>query len=441
MSNSKNTTNSNENKVLFYLPVTKEFIDQMVVGLTLICHSSERGTIEFLRDLFDYKISTGGVHNILAHIMGKAKKHNDQVDLSKIRIGAHDEIFQGNQPILVGSCAITSYSYLLSLEQSRDATTWGTRLLELQDQGLRPEHTIADGGQGLRAGQAEAWPDMPCHSDIFHALQDLGRLTIYQENKAMGLTGQVYELKKKMTRAKKHKQGNKFSKKLASANANEEKALYVADHLIILSQWMRDDVLALVGPILENRCMLFDFILQELQNLESITNSRHISKVRNKLQNQRDTLLMFVDEIDQKLLSVAKELSVDPLKVRAVYDVQAISYENQSRVLEEKALRKQLPDLYHLIEQAIAKILKNIVRASSVVENLNSRLRNYFFLRKSFGQASLDLLRFFLNHRAFMRSKHEDRVGKSPAELLLGKPHGHWLEILGFSRFKQALDA
>lgn len=72
MSNSKNTTNSNENKVLFYLPVTKEFIDQMVVGLTLICHSSERGTIEFLRDLFDYKISTGGVHNILAHIMYSA---------------------------------------------------------------------------------------------------------------------------------------------------------------------------------------------------------------------------------------------------------------------------------------------------------------------------------------------------------------------------------
>ncbi len=82
--------------------------------------------------------------------------------------------------------------------------------------------------------------------------------------------------------------------------------------------------------------------------------------------------------------------------------------------------------------------MKETPRASSMVENLNSRLRNYFFLRKQLGSEYLDLLRFFLNHRTFMRSEHLQRVGKSPTELLTGEKHPHWLELLGFKRFQRS---
>jgi len=77
------------------------------------------------------------------------------------------------------------------------------------------------------------------------------------------------------------------------------------------------------------------------------------------------------------------------------------------------------------------------VRASSLVENLNSRLRSYFFLRRQVGPDSLALLQFFLNHRRFLRSEHEQRVGKSPAELLTGQTHPHWLQMLGYQRFRR----
>ena len=66
-----------------------------------------------------------------------------------------------------------------------------------------------------------------------------------------------------------------------------------------------------------------------------------------------------------------------------------------------------------------------------MVENLNSRLRSYFFLRRQLGPDYLQLLQFFLNHRRFLRSEHADRVGQSPAELLTGQEHAHWLELLG----------
>jgi hypothetical protein len=58
------------------------------------------------------------------------------------------------------------------------------------------------------------------------------------------------------------------------------------------------------------------------------------------------------------------------------------------------------------------------------------------FLRRNIGPPYLDLLRFFLNQTSFMRSEKSERVGKSLAELLTGQ--AHWLELLGFTRFKKS---
>jgi hypothetical protein len=69
--------------------------------------------------------------------------------------------------------------------------------------------------------------------------------------------------------------------------------------------------------------------------------------------------------------------------------------------------------------------------SSSLVENINSRLRNYFTLRRHLGGSYLVLLRFFMNHRRFMRSRRAERNGKSPRELMTGQGHPHWLTLLG----------
>ena len=83
------------------------------------------------------------------------------------------------------------------------------------------------------------------------------------------------------------------------------------------------------------------------------------------------------------------------------------------------------------------ELAAQVVRASSLVENLNSRLRTYFFLRRQLGNGYLTLLQFFLNHRRYLRSEDPGRVRKSPAELLTGEEHAHWLELLGYTRFSQ----
>ena len=72
-----------DERVLFYLPVTKACLRQLILALTLICHSSLRGVVELLRDLFDYPLSVGTVHNVLQSAVEQARSCNQQQDLSR----------------------------------------------------------------------------------------------------------------------------------------------------------------------------------------------------------------------------------------------------------------------------------------------------------------------------------------------------------------------
>ena len=189
-----------DEKVLFYLPVTKAWLRQLILGLTLICHSSLRGVVELFGDVFNCRISVGTVHNVLQAVVAQARSYNEQQDLSGVRIGAHDEIFQSGRPVLAGVDADSTYCYLLSLEDHRDANTWGVRLLELQDQGFQPEATVADAGQGIRAGQALAMPETPCRGDVFHILQTVQSLATFLENRAYATIGATADLERKKAR-------------------------------------------------------------------------------------------------------------------------------------------------------------------------------------------------------------------------------------------------
>ncbi len=154
-----------DSEVLFELAVTKAWLRQVIVALTLICRSSYRGVVEFVRDLLSVPVSLGCVHDVLQAATRQASAINHDQDLSRIRVGLHDELFQGATPVLAGVDAHSTYCYLLAAEHRRDADTWGVHLLDAAQQGLRPDHTITDAGQGLRAGQRAAWGDTPVNGD------------------------------------------------------------------------------------------------------------------------------------------------------------------------------------------------------------------------------------------------------------------------------------
>jgi len=425
-----------EHKVLFYLPITKTWLFQLILALILICHCSYRGVVELLRDLFDLPMSVGTIHNWLQFAADKASAINLAQDLSGIRVGLHDEIFQGSQPVLVGVDARSTYCYLLAAAEHRDEDTWGVHLLDASQQGLNPDYTIADAAKGLRSGQSAAWPKTPCHGDIFHIQHQGKELVSFLSRRADAANSRRQKLEQEMHKAKLQGQGRTLSTKLSLARRESLQAVQLASDVKILMQWLNHDILALAGPPLAERQELFDFIVAELSRREALLAHR-LRPLRTALKNQRDDLLAFAQVLDQKLLEIAQRFDTPLSLVRAVCLLQRKKPSSCAYWQRWNHLHHLLSSKFHFLFAAVNQAMQQTPRASSLVENLNSRLRNYFFLRRQLGPKYLDLLRFFLNHRTFMRSECPERVGKSPTELMTGQPHAHWLELLGFERFQR----
>jgi len=422
--------------VLFHLPVTKSWLQQMILGLVLVCRSSFRGVVEFSRDLLDYSLCVGTVHNVVQAAVATACEHNLSQDLAGVRIGAHDEIFQVGLPVLVGVDVFSTYCYLLRCEEHRDGDTWGVRILELMDRGFAPDATIGDAGSGLRSGLAQALPQVGCRSDVFHALQEATLVVTFLENRfdAIATCEKLERQQAKLARNGRSIQT--VAGKLRQARSVQNQTIDLADDVNLLVRWLRFDVLGVNGLTHEDRQHLYDFILAELSDRTPACPHRLPPLIR-YLQNQRDDLLAFAVQLDRDLANLANQFEVAPQLVRELFVVQTLPDDSPQRYRREAVLRRQLRNHYFLLSQAVQYVRRHTVRASSVVENLNGRLRGYFSLRRHIGPDYLALLQFFLNHRRFLRSEYPDRVDKSPAELLTGQRHPHWLEMLGYQPFSR----
>ena len=375
-------------------------------------------------------VSVGCVHDVLQAATRQADIINRQQDLSGIRVGLHDEIFQGATPVLAGVDARSTYCYLLVAEERRDADTWGMHLLDAVQQGLDPDYTIADAGQGLCAGQRAAWGDTPCHGDVFHIQRQCEGLATTLARLAQGATSRRKTLQAKIGRAGQRGPGDELAAQLALARQAESQAHELARDIRTLTQWLSHDVLALAGPALATRQLLFDFIVDELTAREP-KDARRIRPVRVALQNQRDDLLAFAGVLDGKLAEIACAHAVSETLVREACVLHRLPTTSPAYWQGWNRLRATMGGKFHGLFDAVSRAMADTPRCSSLVENLNSRLRTYFTLRRHLGNSYLDLLRFFLNHRRFMRSRCAERHGKSPRELMTGQGHPHWLTLLG----------
>ena len=428
-----------DEQVLFYLPVSKKTIRLITLVLTLVCHSSFRGIQCFFETVFDYSISLGTIHNIHQSVVPPARSLNQQQVLTNIKAGAHDEIYQGKAPVLVGVDIESTYCYLLAKEKHCDEDTWGTHLLDLQEkQKLNPDYVIADFGRGLRAGHKEAWPCVECRGDIFHPIYDLRKLCKTLHKRAENTKTKRLSLEKNMEKKKQKGDGREFSRRLGTAREKERKARRLYEDVATLSQWMQEDVFALYGPPHKERIQMYAFIVEQLKELESQYQHR-IRPIRVLLANHCEELLLFAKEIDEKVSQLAQTRKLSVEQLFSVIETMSLHPDNTVRWCREAAHYEEFgvkgyDDLYSAIEG----MLSTVHRASSMVENLNGRLRNYFFLRRQLGDDYLSLLQFYLNHQKYKRSAYQRRKGKSPRELLTGEKHPHWLELLGFTLFKRS---
>jgi hypothetical protein len=247
---------------------------------------------------------------------------------------------------------------------------------------------------------------------------------------AKGATSRRRKLEARIGRAGQGGPDNTLVAQLDHAQQTEMKSQWLARDIRLLTQWLSHDVLALAGPSLPTRRVLFDFIIDELARREA-DDRRRIRPVVVALRNQRDDLLAFAGVLDAKLADIALSHETPESLVREACVLHRLPSTSTAYWQGWNRLWAKLGGKFGAVFDAVGGAMARTPRSSSLVENLNSRLRNYFTLRRHLGGQYLDLLRFFLNHRRFMRSRRAERNGKSPRELMTGQGHPHWLTLLG----------
>jgi len=424
-----------DDTVLFTLPVTKKWIEQCVISLGMIARASYRESIYFIKTMFDYNISIGKISSIFEGAIGAARAVNDKEDLSNIKVTANDELYHLNSPILNGVCVRSLYCYLLSYENQRDEDSWAIHFLDAQEKGLDPETMVSDEASGILAGHTFVFENCKCYYDNFHLSRALMDLRRFYRNRLKSAASTVEKYHHILT-----------TRSISDANIFDEWAQAMDDHkrlnhisstIDILISWLEHDVLNKAGDRLTEREALYDFIVEEFKKLEKIETHR-IQPMRITLENKKPSALAFVSEMDRKFNSIAQSYRISSDLIWALCRCLRYSMSGDRFAIQSLELQDQLGDRYDEIEDAVIEAMSSTERTSSMVENSNGRVRRHITFRQEIGHGYLDLLRFYFNHKPIDRSTREHRHKKTPAEVLSGEPHPHWLELLGYQRFKRA---
>ncbi|WP_455289932.1 hypothetical protein [Cupriavidus necator] len=84
------STTADDETVLFHLPVTRQWIQRATIGLSLIGHASQRGVVEFMRDIIGVSTSVGSVQALLQGIAQRAMAINEGTDREEGRRPCHE---------------------------------------------------------------------------------------------------------------------------------------------------------------------------------------------------------------------------------------------------------------------------------------------------------------------------------------------------------------
>ena len=408
------------------IPLTTGLTKRFIISMALDCGSTIEGIKRALESTLGLEVSIGYISSVIKEAAARAQAFDNTISLEGIEQGANDEIFQCNTPILTGIDPVTSYIYMLEEGNDRTSDTWQTFMEDCKERGLALKTTINDGGTGLNAGIPKAFPGIIIQSDTFHALHGIGKEINKAERKAEGSIKAEAELEKRSQGARAQQ---KTKEKLDKIKPETQSLINTYDTLFILFSWLQQ-LLGFSGYSITDTVYLITFVIEEMQKFSAIFPG--INKEAEKIRNSLPSLLTFISRLEAAFQTCA-ELHGIPVEVfRAMY--QQLAYnENSLKYWEiEYSLWDKLGDNYDAVRSLFSQQLNAVKKASSLVENLNGRIRKYMDVKREVPTGFFVLMKVYFNMRRYRRSRCPERVGKSPLELLTGKPHDDFLVALGF---------
>lgn len=360
----------------------------------------------------------------------------------KIEITAvADEIFIGNQPILVTIEPKSSVILNIELGDDRKKDTWSEHITKIESVGeVEIVSMVTDEGVGLRSAINDR--DILWQPDTYHAIAHrLGKWVYILEKRAYKYIALEYERKRVILSAKTKKiinqrryKYNKARKKTIEAIEVYEDFLYLYRHLIKELQPFHSN-----GEI-RDRVHAKENIEAALELIKSLEN-KHINSQVASIEKSLPELLNYFEETKRAIQRCKKlgfnDETITTLTLAWQWNKALTKAKKEERRKKARAeylfyieyAKDILGESYGDVKVKLFDELDNIVQASSIVENINSILRPYLDHSKNqVSQEFLNLFAFYHNHRRYKAGK---RKGKTPMEILTGENQNKgWIELL-----------
>jgi hypothetical protein len=446
--------------------VTDNRLKRTILTLLLPGGVTLRPMQDCLQAALDITRSVGFLSQFINEAGHRAGEILEGIDYSPLGdiILARDETYFNDLAFLIGVDPRTYVLLAGQVEEGCDGETWGLSLaFDQSRKGLQIVGLAEDGARFYPRSQREAAAllgtdfSAPVQKDVWHiedkaaqTVADLERIALHKLVQAEKMIDELPDLP--------------WDEVAFDACAQVEAE---AERLVELSDQVRFwygclcDALEIVdwrsGEIRDrgiNQWLLGETILGLWQ-----LNHPRVRKLATHLQAQQDELLTFLDWLEVQLIPWQQKLA------RALPDVQdqvffqqtvARSWRlNRALVNGHRQFRAQAKSALDLVAalvaddehlQALAEellnILENVIRTSCTAETVNSVLKTYLWVKRSFqsretAQNWFNLFRLWFCMHPFKRSTK--RQGQSPFQLAGikvytpdGRETGDWLEALGY---------
>lgn len=350
-----------------------------------------------------------------------------------------DEIFAIGVPILVTLEAQSTAILKIELAADRSAPTWQRHFEELGKHLFHSIGMASDRGTGLVAGYQAACQDGRWVCDQFHEFQDLFHRCQQLERKAYGAIAKEHDAATLFDNAKSEANLQKRLEQYEQTHQACEHAMARYDQLALLLQWLRE-ILQLCSPLGRLRTVAgvradLTHLLDMIQEVDDEKLAKLLKPIRSHLD---DILVPFeqVESVHRDLVELMPEPIADALVLAWHHDHLSHQCHGRQKHTHQQQCQQWLDfaeglldDQFEPQKALVFEQLDAIVKASSLVEMVNSLLRPYLNSCKGqITQETLNLIMFYHNHR---RYKSGRRKGKAPIELLTGESlPGDWVELL-----------
>ena len=411
--------------------VTPMDMDKAILSLALDAHAPMDGIQRVLNRIYGTSPSIGYISTLLNRAGAFAEQITQTIPLHGIFQGANDEIFDNsNDPVLTGVDLDSNYIYLMQPMNDRTGETWQLAMETLKDQGLNLKVAISDAGSGLLKGIKAAFPDADIQLDAFHVLKDIGGAVYRFREHILKEVAACYDMERAVARARHSRRASIQSKrkKLAEYRATIPAMVEDYDTVACLYGWLHE-LVSFSGYDLDEVMQLMEWLLDELDAVTS--RNRWAYELRKEIGRFRKRLpdtIQFLDRLFLCFRRAAEDMELPEEAFRLLYRRLGVPEDSDAYCeLTCQAFAVIGPARFSAAEEVHDRIIGCIKRASSMIENVNGRLRAYMNVKKHVSSHFYSLVQLHMNTKKCRRSRVASRKGRSPVEMLTGES---WPELI-----------